>query len=61
MYASYRLVHLKPGIYLNSVLKLHLLLNKKHGVSIMKDRSGDAVSEIIAVWYANRAKFVDTL
>lgn len=50
-YCSYRLVHLKPGIYLNNVLKIHLLLNKKHSVSIMKDRPGDAVSEIVAVWY----------
>jgi len=27
----------------------------------MKDRPGDAVSEIIAVWYANHTKSIDTL
>jgi hypothetical protein len=27
----------------------------------MKDRSVDAVSEIIAVWYANHTKSIDTL
>jgi hypothetical protein len=52
---------LNPGIYLNNVLKIHLLLNKKHSVSIIKDRPGDAVSEIIAVWYANHTKSIDTL
>lgn len=63
VYTSYRLVHFEPGIYLNNVFKILLLLipNKKHSVSIMKDRPGDAGSEIIAVWYANHTKSVDAL
>jgi hypothetical protein len=52
---------LKPGIYPNTVLKIQFLLNEEYSVSNMKDLPADAVSEIIAVWYANHTKSIDVL